>query len=360
MRVRDIFNFAGGKALLTVLYALCCGALAQLLHIPLPWMVGPLLGVAGAKLVGQSTEPTRSGRLLGQLTLGAAIGLHFTQSAVAVMHDMMGLMLVCSFMTLIVAGLSAHYIRRATGLSFTTGFFASVPGGASEMVILGEKYGAAVDFVAVSQSVRMMAVVVLLPPLFLWSGVAGQISSSAESAAFSLPGLLALAGLCAGVSLLLQWVKAPAPFMLGPLLTSAALTASSHTLSSIPSFIVNGGQLLIGVALGSRMDRAFMLGAPRLMGAAAGAIVINMVLSAGIAVAAAAAMNAPTTTLLLATAPGGIAEMSLTAKLLNSSVAIVSAFHVTRLLVILTLTSPIFAFGRYCHGRYAVSKRSQP
>ena len=357
MRLRDISDFTSGAALLTLLYALGCGVLAQLLHIPLPWMVGPLLGIAGAKLFGKTTESTRSGRLLGQLILGSAIGLHFTQSAVVVMRDMMGLMLVCSFMTLVVAGLSAHYIRRSTNLSFTTGFFASVPGGASEMVILGEKYGAAVDFVAVSQSVRMMAVVVLLPPLFLWSGIAGPMSSSVESIAFSLPGLLALAGFCAGAGLLLQWVKAPAPFMLGPLLTSAALTASGHALSSIPSFIVSGGQLLIGVALGSRMDRAFMLGAPRLMGAAAGAIGINMLLSAGIALAAAASVHAPVTTLLLATAPGGIAEMSLTAKLLNSSVAIVSAFHLTRLLVILTLTSPIFAFGRYCHGRYVVRKK---
>jgi uncharacterized membrane protein AbrB (regulator of aidB expression) len=47
-------------------------------------------------------------------------------------------------------------------------------------------------------------------------------------------------------------------------------------------------------------------------------------------------------TLVLATAPGGIAEMSLTAKTLQLGVPVVTAFHVIRMVAILTLTPRIY------------------
>ena len=48
-------------------------------------------------------------------------------------------------------------------------------------------------------------------------------------------------------------------------------------------------------------------------------------------------------TLVLGTAPGGIAEMCITAKVLQLGVPLVTAFHVTRVVVILLTTVPVFA-----------------
>ena len=46
--------------------------------------------------------------------------------------------------------------------------------------------------------------------------------------------------------------------------------------------------------------------------------------------------------LLLGTAPGGIAEMSITAKMLQLGVPVVTAFQVTRLAAVLVLTEPLY------------------
>jgi hypothetical protein len=54
-------------------------------------------------------------------------------------------------------------------------------------------------------------------------------------------------------------------------------------------------------------------------------------------------------TLVLATAPGGIAEMSITAKVLELGVPVVTAFHVTRVVLLLTCTAPIFVWLRRRH-----------
>ena len=47
-------------------------------------------------------------------------------------------------------------------------------------------------------------------------------------------------------------------------------------------------------------------------------------------------------TAILATAPGGIAEMSLTAKTLELGVPIVTAFHVSRMAVLVLTIGPLF------------------
>jgi uncharacterized membrane protein AbrB (regulator of aidB expression) len=56
-------------------------------------------------------------------------------------------------------------------------------------------------------------------------------------------------------------------------------------------------------------------------------------------------------TAILATAPGGIAEMSLTAKTLQLGVPIVAAFHVARMAIIVILIGPLFNLTKYLHLR---------
>jgi uncharacterized protein len=51
-------------------------------------------------------------------------------------------------------------------------------------------------------------------------------------------------------------------------------------------------------------------------------------------------------TLILATAPGGIAEMAVTAQVLELGVPMVTSFHVTRVMLLLTCTGPLFSWLR--------------
>ena len=60
----------------------------------------------------------------------------------------------------------------------------------------------------------------------------------------------------------------------------------------------------------------------------------------GIGLAMLAGQSPPT--LVLGTAPGGIAEMCLTAKALSLGVPLVTACHVTRVVALLLLTAPLF------------------
>ena len=54
-------------------------------------------------------------------------------------------------------------------------------------------------------------------------------------------------------------------------------------------------------------------------------------------------------TMILGTSPGGIAEMAITAKVLQLGVPVVTAFQVCRLVAVLVLVEPIFVwlYGRH-------------
>jgi uncharacterized membrane protein AbrB (regulator of aidB expression) len=78
-----------------------------------------------------------------------------------------------------------------------------------------------------------------------------------------------------------------------------------------------------------------------LASAAAGTVAM-MALSVGFALALAWATDLHPATLILGTAPGGIAEMAITAKVLQLGVPVVTAFQVCRLVAVLILVGPIF------------------
>jgi membrane AbrB-like protein len=327
------------------------GAIAQWLHIPLPWMIGPMLAMAAANMAALPVQPPKGGRETGQLIIGTAIGIFFTPAVMREVANTVGIMLLAGAAAILIGYLTAMAVARLARVDRKTAFFACVPGGAAEMVLLGERYGAAADFVAMSQSLRMMLVVLVVPPLFAWSGVTGSDLYSAAATGFDPAGLAILFAISAAGALAMQTVGAPTPWLLGPLVCSVIVTGSGHAFSSMPFALSALGQALIGCSIGSRFERDFLLKAPRLMAAAVAGFFITLSLSGLMGMSLSAATRVPMPTMILATAPGGIAEMSITAKVLGLGVPLVTAFHVTRLLLLLTMTSPTYRFVMYLRHR---------
>jgi membrane AbrB-like protein len=327
------------------------GVIAQVLHIPLPWMIGPMVAAAISKIVQLQVHGPAGSRETGQLLIGTGIGLFFTPAVLQQVANLAGLMLLAGAVAILIGYVSALLVARLAGVNRTTAFFACVPGGAAEMVVLGERFGSAADFVAMAQSLRMMLVVLVIPPLFALSGVTGAMTYTPVPVVFDAFGLVGLFLIAAAGSLVLDKIGGPNPWLLGSLLCAAAITATGTSLSSMPVALLNLGQCLIGGAIGSRFDRDFLVKAPRLMSAAVIGVFVTILMSAtmGIALALMSGLSMPS--LILATAPGGIAEMSITAKMLGLGVPMVTSFHVIRLIVLLTMTAPAYRIITYLNRR---------
>jgi hypothetical protein len=326
------------------------GAVCFLLQTPLPWMTGSLVTMAALKFAGAPVAAPRGGRQVGQLLIATALGLYFTPTVTREVLGRWELLLAAAVFATLLAYLGAWMISRFSDTDRTTALFASVPGGATEMMHLGERFGAKPDRIAVAQSLRILMVVILVPAAMTWSGAHGAEDYVAVTLPLDGHGLGLLLACVAAGGLALWFVGSPNPFMLGPLAVAIGLTASGVQWSSVPTPLVNAAQVLLGCNLGSRFEREFVRGAPRFVLVVAGSIVAGIAVSALFAAGLAWWGGLPVATMVLATAPGGIAEMCITAKVLQLGVPIVTAAHVARVIILVTTTGPLFRLLRRLMG----------
>ncbi len=332
--------------MLTLAGATLAGALAARLQLPLPWMIGPLLGTALAGIAG--VRPAASPRLrnAGQWIIGVALGLYFTPE-VAARIAALAPAIMLGVVWALGLGWAFHRWLAWThpGEARATTWFAAAIGGASEMAVLAERAGARVDRVAAAHSLRVLIVVVTIPFAMQWTGARGADPVPPALHAVHAGGLLALVALTlAGVALMWR-LRLPNPFVLGALAVTSALTLSGVELSGLPPGAASAGQLFIGMALGARFTPEFARAAPRWLVAVGAGTVGMLALSAAFAWALAQGFTLHPATAVLATSPGGIAEMAITAKVLELGVPTVTAFHVVRYVAVLMLTGPMFKAG---------------
>ena len=326
--------------------ALCACALSGLLftwlRLPLPWMIGPLLAMAACNFAGAELRAPRGGRELGQVVIGTALGLYFTPVVTHQVASYWHVLLAASVFAILLGAFSGSILRRVAGVDRTTAFFASVPGGAAEMTILGERYGARADRVVLAQSLRVLAVVLAVPFVLTYSGVHGTDLYQPAPLPLDAPKLVLLLGIAAAAAFALNATGMPNSFVFGPLVVVIGLTASEIYFSSLPTLLSNAAQMLLGCALGSRFERRALRSAPRYVIAVLVSVAAAMAVAAGFAAALAWVSALPVASLILATAPGGMAEMCITAKVLQLGVPLVTAAHVTRVAVLITTTGPTY------------------
>ena len=331
---------------LTLVLALAAALAAGQLRLPLPWMIGPLLATAACGMAG--LKPASSNRLrnAGLWMIGVALGLYFTPSVMALLLPLAPALLVGIGWAFLMAYGFYRMLLRVNGGDHASAFFSAAIGGASEMALLAERHGGRVDRVAAAHSLRVLLVVVLIPFGFKLAGIHGidpTVPALQEVRPLGL--VLLLAASAAGMALL-ALLRAPNPWVLGALLVTLLITAAGVQLSALPKAASNAGQLFIGVALGSRFTVDFARSAPRWLAAVAAGTLAMIAASAGFAWLLAQLFGLHPATVLLGTTPGGIAEMSITAKVLQLGVPVVTAFHVTRYIAVLTRTAPLYRWLR--------------
>ncbi len=102
------------------------------------------------------------------------------------------------------------------------------------------------------------------------------------------------------------------------------------------------GQWIIGTALGLYFTPAVVAH----VGGIAWLLVVGALFAIGLGYVCGYALSAlagtDRTTALFASVPGGVAEMAVTAKVLELGVPLVTSFHVTRVVLLLLCTGPLF------------------
>lgn len=309
--------------------------------LPLPWMLGAMTAATIAALAGAPLAVSPSVRngmvaILGVL-LGSQFNLEIFSSIAQWYVGLLGVVVSVVVMTT----LSTIYFVKIGRYDRTTAYFSSMPGGLSEMMVLGEAMGGDGRRISLTHAVRVLTAVFLIVFYFrLFEGYAPTGLPMAPVSAMDWHGILILMTCAVAGFYGARALRIPAAQLVGPLFLSALAYLTGVVDTKPPAEILAAAQVVLGTAIGARFTGTPLALVWRTILVAAGAAAIMVLVAAGFAFGLGWASGAPSTALFLALAPGGLAEMSIIALSLGSAAAFVSTHHVARIILIVII-SPI-------------------
>lgn len=310
------------------------GVFAAWVGSPLPWMIGPLLATAVLYLTGATDIiiPVKT-RPVGQIIIASQVGVYFSPAAFAMLLALAPLLIGMALATAFCAAIVALLLARAAHLSLSAAFLASLPTSPVEAAVMAERFKCKPGPVILSQTIRIASVVVLVPVIiYLIDGwpVRDMVPTATR---FDLIGTAVLATIGMVGALLCRALRLPNPYFLGPLAASSAVSAIGFAPSFFPPIILAAAQIVLGVWLGSTFRRSLFAAAGRLVTACIVATLLMLAMTSIIAVIVSIIMGLNWELMVLGAAPGGVTEMALTAKFLGQDVALITAFHLTRIFI---------------------------
>jgi membrane AbrB-like protein len=344
----------GGGRRVQLARALAVGALGgcifDALHLPLAWMLGPLLANLAFAIGGAGVAIPNRLREYFLGVLGLLLGGQVTPQLADRMLDWPISAGVLLFGLLVSTSVGAWWYRRC-GFDSVTAWFASAPGAMTAMIMMGDKAGGDPRRVAVAQSLRALLIVLTLPPFFV-----GYASGNANVhlAADGIHGLWLLLAIPV-FTRLGSWARLPNPSLLASMLIAAGLGAGDVGRLHLPDW---GGDMMLcvlGCAIGARFTGVRLAELIQCAYQALVASVLTLGVLAGFAYLVHSLLDIPLHVVILAFAPGGIGEMAILAVTLNIDPVFVTFHHLLRLITLM-LIAPLWAHWLTSGAKFTASK----
>lgn len=334
---------------LTFIYGLIGGIFFYVVHLPLPWILGPaftmmLLNAFRPQQVEWSRMLSDIGILIVAFLLGQTITVEATQG----MLNDLPLMLTAAIMWLIICFLIGLIFAKIARVDEASGILGCVPGGLMQMVLIARDIkDADQGTVAIIQTARLVVVLYTVPFLatfFSHPAVGFEVSEILNKqlvpdtlVTYSWPSIYGYLAL--PLVVLSAWLarrfRMPGGEFLGPVLLVSAFTISGCDWPSVPNTVLAAAQLSMGIYIGIHVQPRIILTNRRLgpLAIVTGAFLV--VVTAAASWVLSKLTDESIVTWFLALAPGGLTEVTVTALVLKVDVAKVTAYQTFRLFSVL-------------------------
>ncbi len=325
--------------LATVAVGFVGGFVGELLNFPLPYMTGSLIITATLGLSGVPVRSVWQARAAGQFVTGAAVGTTFTPAIMVTILTLLPAMVLGALASIAIALVGALILMRLVAVDARTAVLAVMPGGVIEMANVAKRIDADPLPIMVLQTMRVGLTVCAAP--FVVSALAevGARNVVTQGEAMSWLAVLALMGASLLGGLALNRFALPNAWFLGSLFVMAALGALGLIPGRVPEPILIVAQVIVGVSIGTQFKPEFLTRLLRLLLASLVTVPFALVMLALLAALYSLILGLPVTTLVLALAPAGIAEMALTGKVLGLDAALITGFQIVRIITTLGLAA---------------------
>lgn len=327
---------------------------------PSPVLFGCLFGALVVAVAGvASPDLPQPLSTLAQALLGASTGAIIDPATLTglVAHAVPVALVVIA--TIGVSILIGQFLRLHSEVTPATATFAFIAGGASGITAVARELGADARVVAVVQYLRVLVIIVGMPVVAalafgapLRPGGAGI--TSAEDWPRAAGGLvreltvdgIVFTALCVAVGLVFaRIVRFPAATLLGPLLVAAILAVNGGfgvVTPQVPKVFEIVAFALIGLMVGLQFTRSSLVAVARLLPTALALILLLIAVSAGLGVVLAEWIGVSAIDGYLASTPGGLYAVLVTAGISGADVTFVLGVQVVRLLLVLAF-APVLA-----------------
>ncbi|MBA2777755.1 AbrB family transcriptional regulator [Billgrantia kenyensis] len=328
------------RTLATLLIGTVGGAVATLVSLPLAWMLGPLFAVLIASLAGMRAGIDKRLHRSSIAMLGLFIGNRIELGELTQLLEWYpSVLAMLVYMGLMLAG--GAWLFSASGMGRLSAVFCSFPGSMNATVILAERLGVDIRWIAITHAMRL--VIVVASAAFLASSLAGGIAlGEGNGIGWEAISLLLLAPAAWWLGRLL---RIPLPEFLGPMAVGAVLATLGHGVA-LPDLLLVATFLVLGSSVGARFagtpwQRVVQVGR---FGLLFGLYAVVMAVATAWLLATFTAHSFVAA--LLALLPGGVGEMAVIAVALDVDPLYVVSHHVLRLLLLILATPVVISLSR--------------
>ncbi|MFC0335626.1 AbrB family transcriptional regulator [Paenibacillus sepulcri] len=328
------------------------GLLFKLLHIPIPWLLGPMIAVLiGSNLMKERYAWPGFFRNTGMIIVGYTIGLSLTAAALRQMYHQLPIMLLMTVLLLALCAGIAWLVCKLSGINYKTALLGCIPGGLTQVIALAEETeGVNITIVTVTQVIRLMMIVLCIP-VIIFSSIMGQTHAAVSgggpvSAAFAswsglFPNLILFAAACTVCAIAGNRIKFPTAFLLGPAIATAILQFAGLDGPLLPSPLINAAQLLIGTYVGLLLKPGQLPSKLRTLTLAVGGGVLLLIGACGLSFLLTKLEPISISTGLLSLAPGGMDQMGIIAHEINADLSMVAGYQLFRTFFIFFAVPPL-------------------
>jgi membrane AbrB-like protein len=319
------------------------GAVFYALGLPLAWMLGAMVATTLAAFARAPLAESRWLRSAMSVVFGVFLGSAFTPDILGrLAHWAGGVGATALFVS--ATTVAAFLFFRRVGFDRSTSFFSSTPGGLGVMTLIGEREGGDIRAIALMHATRILIVVFAIP---FWLRYVERLDiprvasmgdrEVADPQNLALISAVALAGLLLG-----RLTRLPAGPLVGPMFTCAAAYMAGLVHGAPPASAIVVAQVVMGAGVGARFVGVSASSAWRTILISAGSSAALFAAALGFSALVAPLLGLSRTALLLAIAPGGLAEMALIAISLHVDLAFVSTMQIVRIFLIVALAPMVF------------------
>jgi uncharacterized protein len=336
------------RFLITLVTTFLGGLVFSFLHIPVPWLLGPMAAVLIGSKLGKISFywPVRI-RDIGLMILGYSIGLAFTKEALTLIVAKLPLMLLLTVILVSFCAGIAWVVSKLTGVDYPTILIGSIPGGQSQMITFAEEMkGIDITTVTFLQVTRVLLIISFVPflvfsPVFHQTAGSTVTPMNLQVTQSNSP----IIGLFLVVCILSVYIgkklRFPTPYLLGPILGAAILTILGLEGPPLPNALLDLSQFMIGSYIGLLLKPEKLENKTKIitLGIVSGVVMIfgSFILSSLLV------KNIPITptTSFLSLAPGGADQMAILAHEVEADISMVTGFQLFRLFFIYFAVPPI-------------------